>query len=103
MWRSVPASALRVVWFHWDLPPRRWVERLHRAGTRVWMQVGSADDASRAIELGVDAVIAQGTNAGGHSKGTEPLADLLPSVLAAAGEVPVLAAGGIATASMSLE
>ena len=86
-----------VVWFHWDLPPRRWIERLHGAGTRVWMQVGSVDDASRAIELGVDALIAQGTNAGGHSKGTEPLADLLPSVLAAAGKVPVLAAGGIAT------
>lgn len=86
-----------VVWFHWDLPPRRWVERLRRAGTKVWMQVGSVDDANRAIELGVDAVIAQGTNAGGHSKGTELLADLLPSVVAAAGEVPVLAAGGIAT------
>jgi NAD(P)H-dependent flavin oxidoreductase YrpB (nitropropane dioxygenase family) len=86
-----------VVWFHWDLPPRRWIERLHRAGTKVWMQVGSVDDAARAIDLGVDAVIAQGTNAGGHSKGSEPLADLLPRVVDAAGTVPVLAAGGIAT------
>jgi enoyl-[acyl-carrier protein] reductase II len=86
-----------VVWFHWDLPPRRWVERLQRVGTKVWMQVGSVDDASRAIELGVDAVIAQGTNAGGHSKGTEPLADLLPQVIAEVRAVPVLAAGGIAT------
>lgn len=86
-----------VVWFHWDLPPRRWIERLHRAGTRVWMQVGSVDEANRAIELGVDAVIAQGANAGGHSKATESLADLLPRVVAAAQWVPVLAAGGIAT------
>lgn len=86
-----------VVWFHWDLPPRRWIERLHRAGTRVWMQVGSVDEANRAIELGVDAVIAQGANAGGHSKATESLADLLPRVVAAAQVVPVLAAGGIAT------
>jgi NAD(P)H-dependent flavin oxidoreductase YrpB (nitropropane dioxygenase family) len=86
-----------VVWFHWDLPPRRWIERLHRAGSRVWMQVGSAGDAGRAIELGVDAVIAQGTNAGGHSKATESLTDLLPQVVAAARGVPVLAAGGIAT------
>ncbi len=62
-----------VVWFHWDLPPRRRVERLHGAGTKVWMQVGSVDDANRAIELGVDVAIAQGTNAGGHSKGTELL------------------------------
>jgi NAD(P)H-dependent flavin oxidoreductase YrpB (nitropropane dioxygenase family) len=86
-----------VVWFHWDLPPRRWIERLHHAGTKVWMQVGSVDDAERAIALGIDALIAQGTNAGGHSKASEPLADLLPRVVAAAGNVPVLAAGGIAT------
>ncbi len=28
-----------VVWFHWDLPPRRWIEQLHSAGVRVWIQV----------------------------------------------------------------
>ena len=88
---------VRVVWFHWDLPPRRWIERLHDVGTKVWMQVGSTGDADRAVELGVDAVIAQGTNAGGHSKASEPLADLLPRIIAIAQKVPVLAAGGIAT------
>ena len=86
-----------VVWFHWDLPPRSWIDRLRRARTKVWMQVGSAEDARAALELGVDAVIAQGANAGGHSKATQPLDELLPAVLDAVRTRPVLAAGGIAS------
>jgi nitronate monooxygenase len=88
------AQRVPVVWLHWDLPPVHWVKRLHSVGTKVWMQVGSDDDARRAVDLGVDAVIAQGTNAGGHSKATEPLDSLLPRVLAAVDPVPVLGAAG---------
>jgi NAD(P)H-dependent flavin oxidoreductase YrpB (nitropropane dioxygenase family) len=47
-----------------------------------------------ALAAGVDAIVAQGTEGGGHS-GFVPLAELLPAVVAAAGAVPVLAAGGI--------
>jgi NAD(P)H-dependent flavin oxidoreductase YrpB (nitropropane dioxygenase family) len=88
-----------VVWFHWDLPPRRWIDRLHSVGTRVWVQVGSVADARSARDRGADAVIAQGSNCGGHSKGSQPLTELLPATVDTLQPFPVLAAGGIATAS----
>ncbi len=67
-------------------------------GTKVGVQVGSADGATAAIAAGADFVIAQGMEAGGHVQSTTPLGTLLPAVLATAGPVPVVAAGGIARA-----
>ena len=49
-----------VVQFHWALPPKDWVDRLHAAGVDVWHQVGTVTDAQRAVDLGVDGIIAQG-------------------------------------------
>src|SRR5262245_29604707 len=40
-----------VVVFHMNVPPRRWVEALHKAGTRVWMQAASVEQASDAVAL----------------------------------------------------
>jgi nitronate monooxygenase len=57
-------------------------------------QVGSASEAAAAEKAGAEVVIAQGREAGGHVRGTQPLDQLLPEVLAAT-DVPVLAAGGI--------
>jgi nitronate monooxygenase len=71
--------------------------RVLEAGVPLFVQVSSADGARVAVTAGADFVVAQGTEAGGHtgSVGTLPL---LEAVLAAVGdEVPVLAAGGIAT------
>lgn len=86
----------RVVSFHWALPPEDWLRRLRAADIRVWQQVGDAADARRAVELGMDAVIAQGAEAGGHCYGRLPLFVLLPAVLdAVSGQALVLAAGGI--------
>ena len=68
-------------------------------GVRVGVQVGSAAGAAAAIAAGADFVIAQGMEAGGHVQSTTPLSQLLPAVLAVAGPVPVVAAGGIATAA----
>ena len=70
----------------------------HELGIRVGVQVGSAAGAAAAIAAGADFVIAQGMEAGGHVQSTTPLARLLPAVLATAGQVPVVAAGGIASA-----
>ena len=67
-------------------------------GTKVGVQVGSADGATAAIAAGADFVIAQGMEAGGHVQSTTPLGTLLPAVLTIAGPVPVVAAGGIARA-----
>lgn len=74
------------------------VARAHRAGAKVGIQVASGPGARMALESGADFLIAQSLEAGGHVQSTTPGADLLPAVLAEAGSVPVLAAGGIATA-----
>jgi nitronate monooxygenase len=67
------------------------------AGATVVSTVGSADEAARHAALGVDLIVAQGIEAGGHVRGREPLDTLLPAVVAAVPDRPVLAAGGIAT------
>lgn len=74
------------------------VARAQRAGARVGIQVGSGPGARQALDAGADFLIAQSVEAGGHIQSTTPSADLLPAVLAEAGAVPVIAAGGISTA-----
>jgi nitronate monooxygenase len=59
------------------------------------LQVGSAEEASRAADAGVDIIVAQGVEAGGHVRGQVGLLPLLPTVVEAVTPVPVVAAGGI--------
>lgn len=58
--------------------------------------VGAPRHARRQSELGVDVIIAQGSEAGGHT-GTVSTLVVVPQIVEAAGSVPVIAAGGIAT------
>ncbi|MEW6296453.1 MAG: nitronate monooxygenase [Thermodesulfobacteriota bacterium] len=76
--------------------PRPYVEEAHRRGTKVFLQVGSVEEAVAAAEAGVDAIIAQGVEAGGHVKSTTALSTIVPAVVEAVHPVPVIAAGGIA-------
>lgn len=76
--------------------PKPYVEEAHRRGTKVFIQVGSVEEAKAAAEAGVDAIIAQGVEAGGHLKSTISLSTIVPAVVAAVKPVPVIAAGGIA-------
>ena len=85
-----------IVSFHWGHPPVEFVEVLHRAGCRVWEQVGSTDAARRAVDGGVDLIVAQGSEAGGHNLGSLPSMALVPLIVDAVTPTPVLAAGGIA-------
>jgi NAD(P)H-dependent flavin oxidoreductase YrpB (nitropropane dioxygenase family) len=87
-----------VVVFHWHHPPPDWIERLRAAGCKVWMSAATAQDAADDAATGVDAVIAQGAEAGGHNRSEIPLSALLPATVAAVQPLPVLAAGGIADA-----
>ena len=73
------------------------VEAAHRAGVLVGTQAGTVDEARRAVDAGVDVVIARGGEGGGHGLDTVATLPLLQGVLDAV-DVPVLAAGGIATA-----
>ena len=78
--------------------PTPYVERAHAAGIRVFHQVGSVSDAQRAADSGVDVIIAQGVEAGGHVAGEVSTLALVPRVVDAVSPRPVAAAGGIADA-----
>jgi len=81
--------------FWGDVEPH--VAKAKRAGIRVFAQVGSVPEARAAAAAGVDAIVAQGFEAGGHVRGTTSLATLVPAVVQAVAPLPVIAAGGIAT------
>ena len=74
--------------------PTPYVEPAHARGVRIFAQVQTVAQATRAAQAGVDVVIAQGTEAGGHTGQAGSLA-LLPAVVDAVGDIPVVAAGGI--------
>jgi nitronate monooxygenase len=95
---AVIATRVRAVVLFFGFRPDV-VRRLRDAGVVVLHQVGTAAQARRALAEGADAVIAQGVEAGGHLLGVEPRAATLQSILEVAGGAPVVAAGGIASAS----
>lgn len=70
------------------------IDRAHAVGAKTLHQITTVDEAEQACAAGVDVVIAQGCEAGGHM-GPHPLWTLLPEVVRVAGARPTLAAGGI--------
>jgi NAD(P)H-dependent flavin oxidoreductase YrpB (nitropropane dioxygenase family) len=94
---SVAARRARVVEFFYGEPDPRLVERAREFGALASWQVGSLAEAMAAERAGCDFIVVQGTEAGGHVRGETSLLPLLSLVLDAA-RVPVVAAGGIATA-----
>jgi nitronate monooxygenase len=76
--------------------PRPLAEPVRRAGVALILQVTDMEEARQAVDLGADVIVAQGTEAGGHSgRGWSTMA-FVPAVADLAAPVPVLAAGGIA-------
>ena len=75
--------------------PSAYVAAAHEAGIKVIAQVQKVSHAQKVVAAGVDVITAQGSEAGGHTgyNGTLPL---VPAVLDVAGDIPVVAAGGIA-------
>jgi len=89
----VVAEGVRLVSFA-GAPTKAAVARCHDAGVLVMPTVGARRHAEKVLDMGVDAVIAQGGEGGGHT-GSVPTTLLLPQVVDAVGSsVPVLAAGG---------
>jgi len=74
--------------------PAPWVDRLHANGTKILSLVGNTKNAKRVAAAGVDVVVAQGTEAGGHTGRIATLA-LVPQVVDAVAPLPVVAAGGV--------
>ncbi|MET8044466.1 nitronate monooxygenase [Micromonospora sp. NPDC005215] len=93
------ADPVPVVSFVFGLPDRAAVLALRERGTEVWATVTRPDAATTAADLGVDAVVVQGTEAGGHRGGLPDDDDyaLLPLLRLAAARCdrPLVAAGGI--------
>ncbi len=79
-------------------PPLELVERAHDAGLLVAALAGTAEHARRSNAKGVDLIVAQGTEAGGHT-GTISTMVLIPEVVDAVAPTPVVAAGGIGRGS----
>jgi nitronate monooxygenase len=93
---SIAAQAVRVVEFFYGEPDPGLVEVVHAGGALASWQVGSLSEGRAAVAAGCDLIVAQGTEAGGHVRGSIGLLPLLSQLLDAVA-VPVLAAGGIAT------
>jgi nitronate monooxygenase len=99
-----------VVSFHFGLPPLPLLERVRRSGAQVWSSATTVPEARWLAAHGVDAIIAQGVEAGGYrgvfladARGSFDLAAQLPmlplmTAILEALRVPVIAAGGIAHA-----
>ncbi len=75
--------------------PTPYIPAAHEAGVKVLAQVQKVSHARTVVLAGVDAIAAQGSEAGGHTghNGTLPM---VPAVIDIAGDIPVIAAGGIA-------
>src|SRR5580704_10196079 len=86
----------RIVSFFWG-DPLPYIADVHAADGVVLHTVGDVEEARQAVDAGADAIIAQGWEAGGHVRGKVATMALVPAVVdAVGGDVPVLAAGGIA-------
>lgn len=88
-------EGVEVVSLFWD-EPGELTAQAHDAGALVMSTVGSASEAEAAVDSGVDALVAQGWEAGGHVQGEVSTLALTPRVADVADGVPVVAAGGIA-------
>jgi NAD(P)H-dependent flavin oxidoreductase YrpB (nitropropane dioxygenase family) len=77
-------------------PPPVLVERARAAGVPVAALVGTVEHARRQVEAGADLIVAQGSEAGGHTGEISTMV-LVPEVVDAVAPLPVLAAGGIAS------
>lgn len=87
-------EGVRVVSFFWG-DPTPFVAMCRDAGALVTSTVASAEQARAAAEAGVDILVAQGWEAGGHVLGEVATLPLVRAVVQAAPDRPVLAAGGI--------
>lgn len=82
--------------------PQLWTETLHQHGIIVAHVVSSSKFALKAQQAGVDAVVAEGFEAGGHNGREETTTMVLVPAVKKVLDVPLIAAGGIATGAAML-
>lgn len=88
------AASTRLVEFFYGEPDVSLVSLVHEQGALACWQVGSAGEAAAACDAGCDLIVVQGSEGGGHVRGSVGLLPLLDQILGTV-EVPVVAAGGI--------
>jgi nitronate monooxygenase len=88
-------EGVRVVSFFWG-DPSPYIAAVHAAGSLLMHTIGSAAEARQVRDVGVDILVAQGWEAGGHVWGQVATLPLVPCVVDAVAPAPVVAAGGIA-------
>ena len=88
-------AGVRFISLFWGNPAEH-VAAIDRAGALVAATAGSGEEARQQVAAGVDVVIAQGWEAGGHVWGRVATLPLVPAVVDAVTPSPVVAAGGIA-------
>jgi NAD(P)H-dependent flavin oxidoreductase YrpB (nitropropane dioxygenase family) len=81
--------------FFWSAPSPAQVAKLKSGGVGFWMQIGSIDEAKAGAALGAEALIVQGSEAGGHNRSQAPLETLFAGVRGVLPDMPLIAAGGI--------
>ncbi|MGO4340259.1 NAD(P)H-dependent flavin oxidoreductase [Pedococcus sp. 2YAF34] len=103
------AAAPAVVSFAFGWPPAEVVARLQAVGCQVWVTVNDPQEADWARELGVDGLVAQGWEAGGHRGGPVdsggeqlPVRELV-NALRARSDLPLMAAGGVVSGAAAAE
>lgn len=84
-----------IISFFWD-DPGHLIRKAKDSGAIVMHSVGTSEEARKAVDGGVDIIVAQGWEAGGHVRGMVTTLALVPAVVDAVGDTPVIAAGGIA-------
>ncbi|KAL7236006.1 hypothetical protein ACSBR1_019315 [Camellia fascicularis] len=95
--KAILDEKVAVLQLYWGECTEELVLQAHQAGVKVVPQVGRVEEAKKAIDAGVDAIIVQGREAGGHVIGQDSLFSLVPRVVDLVGDrdIPVIAAGGI--------
>lgn len=84
-----------VISLFWHQSPE-FVAHAHSGNAKVIFSAWDAQSAAEAVSHGADAICAQGWEAGGHVRGNVATMALVPAIVDAVGDVPVIAAGGIA-------
>jgi nitronate monooxygenase len=93
---AVIEAGVPMVTFSWG-DPTPYLPRLKESNIRVGVQVTSVLGAKKVSDMGVNFLICQGIEAGGHVQSTTPLFDLLTQLREADLGIPIIAAGGIST------
>ena len=84
-----------VIQFSWGTPTAAQVALIRSSGAKMGMQISTAGGARQALDVGVDYIVCQGQEAGGHIQAQSNWHDNLHAVLRVAGDTPVLVSGGL--------